>query len=358
MPSSNEFTPDWYSPPGDTIADILHERGLSAEQFADQMGYRTARANNLLDGEEEITAETARKLEVVLGAPARFWMIRELQYREDVSRLCGKAESAVGHAWLKNLPLKDMVKFRWIDAPTITACLHFFDVPNPSAWFDVYDRLLQTTAFHTSPTFDSQIGAVAAWLRQAEIQSASINCLLWDSKRFQEILPSIRALTRTKDPNNFIPELTRHCSECGVALVILRSPSGCRASGATRFLSPQKTLLQLSFRYLSDDQFWFTFFHEAAHLILHSDNAMFLESPDLSPSREENEASEFAGKILIPAEFTAELMNLPVDGKEVIRFARTLGISPGIVVGQLQHHGRFSHRQLNNLKRRFVWKDN
>jgi hypothetical protein len=35
-------------------------------------------------------------------------------------------------------------------------------------------------------------------------------------------------------------------------------------------ISPNKAMVILSFRYLSDDHFWFTFFHEIAHLLLHN----------------------------------------------------------------------------------------
>jgi Zn-dependent peptidase ImmA (M78 family) len=139
-------------------------------------------------------------------------------------------------------------------------------------------------------------------------------------------------------------------------VVILRAPTGCRASGATRFLSAEKALLLLSFRYLSDDHFWFTFFHEAAHLLLHDRQAVFLEGQDGSRAKEEDQANNFAAEMLVPKEFRDQMFNLPVNGFDVIRFAKLVGVSPGIVVGQLQFYGHFTHRQLNNLKRRFGWK--
>ena len=114
-------------------------------------------------------------------------------------------------------------------------------------------------------------------------------------------------------------------------------------------------MILLSFRYLSDDQFWFTFFHEAGHLLLHGDRCIFLEGDDTLTTEEEAEANAFAANILIPPEYQAEMLRLPLDGRAVMRFARKVGVSPGIVVGQLQHHGRFRRNQLNNLKRRYTW---
>ena len=357
---SNEFRPDWASPPGDTMADILEEQNLSSIEFAQRMGCTREQANELLHGRTAITAETARQLELVLGAPAAFWMTREFQYREDIVRLQHEEQSAADESWLSELPLKDMIKFGWLksvpsSADRVTACLRFFGVPDVEAWRKTYRDVLDMAAFRMSPSFASQPGAVAAWLRQGEIKSAAINCQHWDAKRFQEVLTNIRPLTRKKDPNYFIPELEKRCAECGVAVVVIRAPSGCRASGATRFLSPSKALLLLSFRYLSDDHFWFSFFHEAGHLLLHGEKALFLEGSNMVSNKQEKEANEFAALTLIPAEYQTAMQKLPLDGREVIKFSRYVGVSPGIVVGQLQYYGRIKPRQLNNLKRRFTW---
>jgi HTH-type transcriptional regulator / antitoxin HigA len=122
-----------------------------------------------------------------------------------------------------------------------------------------------------------------------------------------------------------------------------------------RFLTPTRPMILLSFRYLTEDQFWFTFFHEGGHLILHGDRCLILEGDATLTAAEEGEANEFAANTLIPPESQAELLRLPINGRAVMRFARKVGVSPGIVVGQLQHRGLLGQNQLNNLKRRFTW---
>lgn len=359
MADNYTFEPDWASAPGDTIADILEARKFSLSEFAAQMRDTPQRMNELLRGEVMITIETARRLERVLGGSAAFWIIRESQYREDVDRLQSKNPSADAE-WLSEIPLKDMIKFRWVrpisrPKDSLAECLKFFGVPTVPAWHETYRNLIENSAFRTSTLFESKVGAVAAWLRRGEIESQSINCKRWDAARFQEVLFDIRRFTRKKDPQLFIPEIVKRCAECGVAVVIVRAPSGCRASGATRFLSGSKPLMVLSFRYLSDDQLWFTFFHEAGHLFLHGKNTLFLEGLSSAPTKEEKEANDFAAEILVPAEFRVPLRILPTKAREVIKFARHVGVSPGIVVGQLQHLGRLKPNQLNTLKRRFTW---
>jgi len=357
MPRSHEFNPDWASAPGATMADILRERGLPVVEFAHRMGDTLEHATDLLQGRATITIGVARRLKRVLGASVEFWMSRDFQYREDIARL-----HAVDQEWLTQLPVGDMIRLGWLKAvplpsDEIAACLRFFNVPSVQAWRQAYANLAEMAAFRTSPSFDSRPAAVAAWLRQGEIESEAIQCNPWDPGRFEDLLFDIRSLTRQKNPNRFVPELRKLCATVGVAIAVVRAPSGCRASGATRFVSPNKALLLLSFRHLSDDQFWFTFFHEASHLLLHGVRGFFLEGFEASTTKEEEEANQFAARTLVPPEFQEKLLNLPLDGRKVIRFAREIGISPGIVVGQLQHHGRIKHRQLNSLKRRFTWED-
>lgn len=371
MATSGEFHPNWASAPGDTIADILRERDISDVEFAKLIGYATADANDLIKGHATITLSVARRLKQVLGGSVEFWMARDYQYRQDISRF-----READQEWLNELPVGDMIKFGWLK-PTphpseeIASCLHFFNLPSVRVWREEYAGLHQMAAFRTSPSFDSRPASVAAWLQQGKIEAEAIECSPWDPKRFQQSLSSIRSLTKIKDPKRFVPELQKRCAESGVAVAIIRAPSGCRASGAVRFISRNKALLQLSFRYLSDDHFWFTFFHEAGHLLLHGERNFFsetlrgerscmLEWIDTISTPEEEEANEFAASTLIPPEFQSQLTNLPIDPRKVIRFAVRVGVSPGIVVGQLQHLGQpmgIGYNQLNGLKRRYSWED-
>ena len=368
MHSSEEFSPDWISAPGDTIVDILRERKLSTESFTSLMGFGASDTAEIIEGRRAISISVARRLATVLGATVEFWMSRDAQYRRDCRRLYGDEQE-----WLRELPLIDMFKFGWI-APTprpveeLSACLKFFDVSSVLEWHQQYASLQEIVAFRTSRSFDSRTASVAAWLRQGEVESVRIDCQPWNPEGFQNSLMSIRSLTMKKVPSHFLPNLQKICAENGVATVIVRAPNGCRSSGATRFISLDKAILQLSFRYLTDDQFWFTFFHEAGHLLLHGERNFIsgdstagrpwiLEGFENPIEEEEIEANLFAAKTLIPDEFQAEFSDLPTRTRNVIKFAQRIGVSPGIVVGQLQHHQRIDYNQLNGLKRRFQWAD-
>ena len=367
MTTSTEFQPDWASAPGDTIRDVLLERGISEATFGSLMGLSAGETRDLLRGRSTITIAIARRLAGSLGGSVEFWMSRDYQYRENSSRV-----EEVERTWLRQLLLGDMVKFGWLSpcplpSDELAACLRFFAVRSISEWRNNYGSLQEMAAFRSSLAFDSRHEAVAAWLRRGEIEANDIDCQVWRPERFQESLNEVRPLTRIKDPERFVPALQEICSKNGVAVVVVRSPNGCRASGATRFVATDKAVLQLSFRHLTDDHFWFTFFHEAGHLLLHGQKRFFsaileggkhwiLEGADV-PEREDEErdANELAANVLIPPQFQPEFRELPLNTRAVLRFAHRIGVSPGIVVGQLQHAGRIGFDQMNTLKRRFAW---
>jgi len=76
------FTPDWVSPPGDTIADVLEERGWTQAELARRLGCTEQHVSQLVDGRAAITKDMALRLERVLGGSADFWLRKELAYRE------------------------------------------------------------------------------------------------------------------------------------------------------------------------------------------------------------------------------------------------------------------------------------
>ena len=190
-----------------------------------------------------------------------------------------------------------MIKFRSIKAASKApedkevACLEFFDVSDVSGWRNAYRGALEMAVLERQ----LRLAHIRALLPSGFAEARSKHHRSVVSLGMQISLRSataIKALTWKKSPDIFIPKLRELCAECGVALVIVRAPTGCRASGATRFLSESKALLLLSFRYLSDDHFWFTFFHEAGHLLLHGKKALFLEGANMvSTDQEEKPTS-------------------------------------------------------------------
>lgn len=351
------FQPDWISPPGDTIADLLDEKGWSQAEFAQRCGYTTKHASLLISGKASITEDTAIKLERVLGSSARFWLMREAQYRETLARQHEYNALKEQSEWLKQLPLADMHKFGWVKKFThkgqqVAECLQYFGVSSVDIWHKHYAEPL--AAFKASSKFAKDGTAVSAWLRHGERCADEIACHPFNKEHFRQVLSELRALTNETEPAVFIPRLVKSCAQAGVAVVFAPTPKGCPVSGATRWLSPDKALLMLSLRHATNDHLWFAFFHEAGHILLHGKKMLFLETKDLDDAHEQ-QADKFASDLLIPTDYAKQLRFLEKTYAEVEQFAAEVGVAPAIVVGRMQKEGYLPWNYLNKCKVRYKW---
>lgn len=347
------FTPDWAVPPGATVRALMHRKGVTTRDLSGCLRATAEDVAHLLDGDYAINAQIAEGLAGMVGGSSAFWMTREAQYRSSIQRV------EVAKSWSTLFPLAEMVRMGWMSSTSdqltqIHACLAFFGVGTTDEWFQKYANAKDQAAFRSTSKFESSDGAVLAWLRKGELEAQKQVCRKWNKQELQNRLPALRELTRVPEPSRFVVQLQDMLNECGVRIVILRPTKGCKAHGATFFSNGQPVVL-LSVRYLSDDQFWFTLFHEIGHLVLHSETKRFVEGDGSAIGDEEDEANEFATSTLIPKEHLRELQTLGANGRAVMRFAKDIGIAPGIVVGQMQHRKILTFAQLNNLKQRYKW---
>jgi addiction module HigA family antidote len=353
----HRYEPDLVLPPGTTLAEVLDDAGMTQAELATRTGLSTKHVNQIINGLAAITPETALLFERATGVPARIWSNLEVRYREQESRRAEEARLADDLGWLDELPVKELIRRGNIDKAAtpidqLRSVCRFFGVANKAAWDAVWHK---PTAYRTSKAFNSDPGAVAAWLRLGEIQAAAIDCDPFNRTALTRLLDELRPLTRDPDPASWWPTLVARCVSVGVAVVADPEIKGARINGAARWLTPQKALVQLSLRHRWNDIFWFTFFHEAGHLLLHSKKETFINDVG-AHSGVEQEADAFASQLLIPRQHEAELAEL-VTTADVEAFAGRIGIGAGIVVGRLQHDGRWPYSRGNDLKQRFVFGD-
>jgi addiction module HigA family antidote len=344
------------SPPGGTLQDILDERGMPQNELADRTGLTAKAINEIVKGKAPITPDTALKLERALGTAAEFWLAREQHYQEFLARERAQAEQASAIEWLKMIPVAELVRCGVLrklksKAEQVGECLRFFGVASQSAWQEVYAA--PQAAFRRSSAFESHVGPTAAWLRLGELAAQGIRTEPFKAERFREVLRAAVRMTVADFPQ-VAAQLQEQCAAAGVAVVYVPQVKGCCASGVTRWLSASKALLQLSDRYKTEDHFWFTFFHEAGHILLHRKKAVFLEAGG-SETDEEREADRFARDLLISdVEYSrfCDDVSAGVTSSSVQAFAERVGVAPGIVVGRLQHEKKLRFDRLNELKRR------
>lgn len=357
MNIKNQYNPDYVSPPGGTLEEILNERGMTQVELAMRTGRKVKTINQIIKGKAPITPETALRLERVLSISARFWNNREKNYREYLARIEEQERLQYGIEWVKKFPYKEMVKFGFVEMQEeviqrVQEMLDYFGIASPEQYPEIKKRVV---AFRKSTAFKSDSDALVAWLRKGEIDAQRVRTSPFNKKKFREALEQIKSLTPLP-PNKFVPEIKRICAACGVVVVFTPQLPKTRVSGATRWLTPKKALIQLSLRYKTNDFFWFAFFHEAGHILLHGKRERFIDEIDYKGEKED-EADRFASNLLIPPrEYSRLLAWRDYKSKSgVIKFARKIGVAPGIVVGRLQHDKYIPMNYMNGLKEKYKW---
>jgi HTH-type transcriptional regulator / antitoxin HigA len=352
MTNNSGLRPLWASAPGETIESVMRDRNMNETDVAAQLHMSASDFDDLILGRHAITVSLARSLSKVLGGSSEFWMAREAQYIDDSHRVAAEQ-------WSRAFPIKQMAEFGWIKSPDdwhdrISSCLDFFQVDDVETWDRVYKRQLETAHYRRSPSFSLDHPATAVWFRACEYKAEKItDFAAYDPAAFRSVLSDIRRLTRIKDPQRFTTKLVKMCAAVGVAVTIVRAPSGCPLSGVARWYR-DNPLIQLSARHLSDDHLWFSFFHEAGHVLLHQLSVPFVDIlEDEAADRYEQEANDFAVSLLVESRDVPRLSR-PTT-RAVVQIAQQFGVSPGVIVGQLQHTGRLPMNRFNRLKRYYTW---
>lgn len=350
------FKPDYAVVPGDTLQETIEALGIDQVELAVRLGIDKKTVNQIIKGLAPITRNTAIRLERVTGVPANLWNNLEMNYREGLARDEERRRLGENLDWLEEIPLTDLVNRGVVERKrdrvlVLRQVLSFFGVATVDAWKKLW--LAPRFSFRKSPAFAAKPGAMATWLRLGELQARAISCRPHDRIRFKASLDAIRGLT-LEAPGVFVPKIRESCADAGVAVVLVPEIKGAPASGATQWVTPDRAILQLSLRYKANDQFWFSFFHEAGHILHDGKKEKFVDSHPNTRKEREARADRFAANHLIPRRYAAALHTLN-SWKAIDKFAASIGIAPGIVVGRLQREGVIRYDQFNGLKRRFHW---
>ena len=330
--------------PGDTLLETINFKGISQTELAMRMGRPIKTINEIIMGKSAITPETALQLERVIGPSADFWLKYEQSYRLDLAEIQESEMYLDAKEWLKNFPLNEMKKLKWIsfDNDIISktnAVLRYFSVANKESFQHYYSNNLYPALFRISAKDTKNPFAIVSWLRRGDIQAESIKGNTYDANKFKKSLPEIKQIMAAQ-PADFFQKLQALCFDCGVKLVFTTCLPKAPISGATRWQN-DNPLIQLTGRYNRNDIFWFTFFHEAGHIILHGKKDVFIEGIDHPKEVElkEQEANEFAVKWTLTDEEEQEIIDAhALTVSQISEFAKKFGTHEALIIGRLAKH--------------------
>lgn len=364
------YQPSYAVHPGEFIDELLETIGMKQAELAIRLGITTKHLSNLINGKASLTVETAYSLEKVFNDhPAKYWLKLqsnydlvskqlhlELQYQENKSEY---------DMWFNQFDYHSLVKMGYLTerdcrgttSAKISNLLDFFGCTSIDSWNNLYCSDLPA-ACRISGSSTAKIGNTAAWLRTGQLllNRESSEFPDYNKALFKNNLLKIRELTL--DTSNGFSEIMRNlCAEAGVRLLFLREVPHSAICGAAYWINDSKTpCIQMSLRFKKNDHFWFTFYHEAAHILKEHKKTVYLDGDTVEANEIETEANKISGDILIPpVSYKAFLTRNRFYQSDIITFAKKINIHPGIVVGRLQHDQKIKWEWHNKLKETFQW---
>lgn len=277
---------------------------MSQVDLSRRLGLAKKTVNEIIRGKAPITPETALALESVFGTPARFWISLEADYQETKARL-GRQESIEIECDLaKQFPYASLVRLGAVPA----ARRPQDKVLNLRAFFGVasltYVPTVLPAAFRKEERDSTSSYALASWLRIGELLADRLEVVPLDENKVRSLVSTIRDLALNPEARELPSKLKDLCASCGIALVFVPHLPKTYVNGATKWITPDKVLIQLSLRRQYADIVWFNLLHELGHVLLHGKKNVYVAEPydadQIERDRLEREADAFASEQLIP----------------------------------------------------------
>lgn len=355
--------PAYATAPGETLLETIDALGMNQVELAQRTGLSKKTINLIIKGNEPITQETALSLEKVLRVPAHFWLNLDSRYRESLAREQEFRKMEGFADWARTFPYAEMAKRNFVPPVKEAAgkagqLLAFFGVSHPECWESIYGEMNLELSYRKTPKATEKLPTLSAWLRKGELLADAVETQAFNEDLFRENLAEIREMT-VLGPAEFASRIQILCAQAGVVYVLVPELAGLGISGVMRWYHG-RPLIQQSLLFKSNDHFWFTFFHEAKHVLQKRKKDIFLEGQNASheDQKREEEANRFSGDLLIPpADWERFNRDTPVINSASIRtFAKQINIHPGVVVGRLMRDGvlDYSH-PAQHLRAKFIW---
>ena len=336
-------------PPGETIKEQLSFRYMSQKEFALRMGLTEKHVTNLLKGRVQLTSNVAMRLESVLGVPAIFWENLESLYREALIKVEEENQMEADAEVAKKLPCSDMVKYGWITSyknpyEGVSNLRKFFEVSTLQL---IDDPMINRIACRRFSSGDKSDYSLLAWAQKAKLEARNVETEPINISGLKKVIPKIRSMS-VLSPEVFCSKLRKLFSDNGIALIFLPHIKYSALHGAS-FYDGKKIVVGLTVRGKYADKFWFSLFHEIAHILYgHIGQANGTSDED------ERQANLFARETLIPSKILESFVQdkiFTIDS--LTQFAEHIGIDVGILVGRLQHDEIIRHNQFTNLKKQY-----
>lgn len=346
-------TPAEVFPPGEFIKDELEARGWSQIDLAEIISKSPRLVSEIVGAKRAVTPETARALGEAFGTSAQFWMNLESSYR--LSQLEDDEERTISRkARLYAYPVRDMIKRGWIDGRTNLDVLEhqlirFFRI---SSIQKPPDLAYAARKSDCSNLTEVQI----SWLFRVRQLAEATHASPYSKKKLLSAIEELRNLLHEPEEIRKVPRIL---AAAGVRFLIVETLPHTKVDGVCFWLDKNTPVIAMTLRYDRIDNFWFVLRHEIEHVNqrhglmidteLEGDRATS-DSPDIP--EQERQANKAAEEFCVPRheidDFIARVGPI-YSAVGIKRFARRIGLHPGLVVGQLHKRNQLPYSHLRKM---------
>lgn len=339
--------------PGQYIEALLEARGWNKRLLAVILGIDETVVNKIISGKRRLDAEIALQLAELFEVPVDRFM--ELQAAYDLARARIVARPDPGRATrarlFGDLPVADMIKRGWLDAEDVrdvnaveTALTKFFGASSVDD-IEILPHAAKKTRVATQVN-----AAQLAWIYRVKQVTADMLTGRFSETSVSDAIRNLWGLLGSPEESRKAPRIL---SEAGIRFAIVETLPGAKIDGVCFWINEKTPVIGMSMRYDRIDNFWFVLRHELEHVRLgHGQTALILDELDGERSgtgddipTEERLANSAAAEFCIPTDkmekFIARKSPFFAE-RDVLGFAATLRVHPGLVAGQLQRKtGRY-----------------
>lgn len=347
--------------PGYYISDIIEDMGISQAEFATRLGTNTKTLSCLLNGQANITNDLAKKLSIMMGTSVDVWLNLQSSYDRKLIEIQQAKDFDGQKEIVKMIDYKYFVEVVGLPVTKVIE----EKIANLCGWLKISDlRIMLKQDFlvnyrtGVADIKEKNIINSRAWIQTAINFSNRIDTKPYDADRLKSYLPELRSMT-VQSPNIFLPRMREIFAECGVAFVLLPNLKNCGVNGAVKWVDDERVVLAMNNRRLDADIFWFSLFHEIKHVLQRKVKTVFVSYSEgemqEANKQLEDEADVFATNYLIPqAAFRRFAPTKYISDAEIIEFAKSINVHPGIVAGRLQHEGILLPNRCSKFKEKYV----
>ena len=336
-----------YHTPGQLIAEILDAREWTQATLAIVLGTSRATINKILAGKQPLDADMALTLGGLLDiAPERLMLIQQ-RYELAQARLIARPNPGLttrAHLFGK-LPISDMIKRGWIDVDDMR------DVPKVEAALARFFGAKSVDEIEILPHAAKKTDVVGdvtpvqlAWLYRVKEITNEMLVPKYSHSAARGALAKLSALLSAPEETRKVPRIL---AECGIRYAIVESLPGAKIDGVCFWLK-DSPVIAMTMRYDRIDNFWFVLRHELEHVLQEHGRTAIMLDANLEGERagvgdgvavEERMANEAASNFCVPQvemdRFIARKAPIFAE-RDILGFARTLHVHPGLIAGQLQ----------------------